>query len=466
MRGGCLARAVAAGGIYLPPGSGQPLDMKPGVQDFSALLIPELTIAARMGLAVAMAIVLGLAFEGIYKREERSSPGGIRTFPTLTVLGMVLYVLEPKSLVPFVAGLVGVSLWLYAHIRGEPAPREPAGDSPRPGLIVPATNLLAFALGPAALTQPAWMVVAVTVATVLLLESRGVLHRLVRQIPSDEVFTLGKFLILAGVILPLLPDHPISAWTPITPFKAWLALVAVSSLSYGSYLLQRYAPPRSGALWPAGLGGAYSSTATTVALAREQGRLGRLAAARPDLAVGIIVATAVMYLRINAVIAFFNLRLALLLLPAMAACFALAAAISVWGWLRRPRAEAPPASKLPAANPLQLGAAVTFAALFVILAIASAWVSREFGERGIYSLATITGLTDIDPFVLSLAQGGVAGMSLREIAAAILVAASSNNVLKGCYALAFGGVRAARPAATALFLLAALGVGLALLYAR
>ena len=148
--------------------------MKPGVQALSALLIPQLTIAARMGLALAMAIVLGLAFEGIYKREERTSPGGIRTFPLLTLLGLVLYSLEPKDLAPYIAGLVAVSLWLYAHIRSDsPAPQS-VGDAPRPGLMVPATNLLAYTLGPAALTQPSWVVVAITVATVLLLESRGV----------------------------------------------------------------------------------------------------------------------------------------------------------------------------------------------------------------------------------------------------------------------------------------------------
>ena len=440
--------------------------MNSGVESLPASLLPQLTVVGRMGLALAMAIVVGLAFEGIYKREERTSPGGIRTFPTLTVLGLVLYSLEPTHLIPYVAGLGAVSLWLYAHIRNSPVARDPVGDAPRPGLMVPATNLLAYTFGPVALTQPAWMVVAIAVAMVLLLESRGTLHRVVQEIPSDEVFTLGKFLILAGVVLPLLPDHPISEWTPITPFKAWLALVAVSSLSYASYLLQRYAPARFGALWPAVLGGAYSSTVTTVALAREQGRLGPLAAARPDLTVGIIVATAVMYLRIDVVIAFFNPQLGLLLVPAIATCCALAAAISGWRWLRRPRVAAPPVSKLSTANPLQLGTAMTFAALYVILAVASSWVSHDFGARGIYTLATLTGLTDIDPFVLSLAQGGVAGMSLRAAAVAILIAASSNNVLKGCYALAFGGARAARPAALALFLLAAVGIGLALLYAR
>jgi uncharacterized membrane protein (DUF4010 family) len=434
-------------------------------QDLSVDWLPQLAMAARMGLAVAMAVVLGLAFEGIYKRDERTSPGGIRTFPLLTLLGILLYALEPKYLLPYIGGLAAIALWLYGHIRGGPVPGDAAGDLPRPGLMVPATNLLAYTFGPAALTQPAWVVVAVAVVAVLLLESRRVLHRVAQQVSSDEIFTLGKFLILVGVILPLLPDHPISQWTPLTPFKAALALVAVSSLSYASYLLQRYAPARVGTLWPAILGGAYSSTAATVALAREQGRLGPLATARPDLGIGIVVATAIMYVRIDAVVAFFNMPLALLLLPPMAACCALAAAIAAWRWLKRARGQVPQAAKLPAANPLQLGAALTFAALFVILALASAWVSREFGSRGIYSLATITGFTDIDPFVLSLAQGGVTAMPLSGLAAAILIAASSNNVLKGCYALAFGGRRAAWPAASTLFLLAALGVGFALLYA-
>jgi len=440
--------------------------MKPAVAGLTISLIPQLTVAARMGLAIAMAIVMGLAFEGIYKRAERTSPGGIRTFPTLTLLGLVLYTLDPGNLAPYIAGLVAVSLWLYGHIRSEPAPREPSGDLPRPGLIVPATNLLAYTLGPAALTEPAWVVVGVAVATVLLLESRGPLHRLVLRVPSDEIFTLGKFLILAGVILPLLPDHPISDWTPITPFSAWLALVAVSALSYGSYLLQRYGPARLGALWPAILGGAYSSTVATVALAREQARLGPLAAARPDLTIGIIAATAVMYARFEVIVAFFNLRLALLLLPPMAICCALGAAIAGWQWLRHRRQAAPPMTKLPAPNPLQLGAAVTFAASYVILAVASAWVGHTFGRRGLYTLATLTGFTDANPFILSLAQGGVAGLSLGAAATATLLAASSNNVLKACYALAFGGARAARPAALALLLLAAVGTALALLYAR
>lgn len=412
--------------------------------------------AGHIGLAIAMAVLMGLAFEGVYKREERTSPGGIRTFPMLAILGVVLYLLEPKSLVPYVAGLGVVGIWLYAHIRCAPIP-----DTPRPGLMVPAANLLAYTLGPAALTQPAWLVVAATVAAVLLLEGRERLHRLVLMVPSYEVFTLSKFLILVGIVLPLVPDRPIVTWMPITPFKAWLALVAVSSLSYMSYLVQRYFPRPLDTLWYAILGGAYSSTATTVALARQQHRS---ATVQRDLAVGIVAATAMMYPRIDAVVALFDMQLAWRLLPGLLGLFALAICLASWLWYRYSRDASSSAATPEADNPLQLGTAVTFAVLFVALAAASSWVGRTFGQQGVHALAALTGLTDIDPFVLSLAQGSVAGMSLPSLAASILVATASNNVVKACYALAFGGARAELWPALALMVLAAAGAATALLY--
>jgi uncharacterized membrane protein (DUF4010 family) len=416
-------------------------------------------VAGRLGLAIAMAVFMGLAFEGIYKREQHTSPGGIRTFPLLAALGAMLFLLDAKSLLPFVAGLAAVAIWLYGHIqRGSDA------DIDGPSLVIPTANLLAYTFGPAALTQPPWIVVAAAVTAVLLLEGRERLHRLVRQIAPVEVFTLGKFLILVGIVLPLLPNHPIISWTPITPFQVWLALVAISTLSYASYLLQRYLPMKTGALLPGILGGFYSSTATTVALARRQKIAGKVPSA--DIAVGIIIATAVMYLRIDVVVALFNPGLARVLLPALVALFALGAAPAWAQWARRATAASAASADVPAENPLQLGTALTFAVLFVIIALASAWVSSSFGQRGVYALAGITGLTDINPFVLSLAQGGVGGMPVRALATAILIAVASNNILNACYALLFGGVRACLRPALVLFGLGLAALIAALLYQR
>jgi uncharacterized membrane protein (DUF4010 family) len=420
--------------------------------------LSALDVAGRLGLAIAMAVFMGLAFEGVYKREQQSCPGGIRTFPMLAALGAMLFLLDPGSLLPFIAGLAAVAIWLYAHIQ-----RAGSADIERPSLMIPTANLLAYTFGPLALTQPPWITVAAAVTAVLLLEGRERLHRLVLQVAPDELFTLGKFLILVGIVLPLVPDHPIISWTPISPFQVWLALVAISTLSYASYLLQRYLPGRTGALLPAILGGIYSSTATTVTLARRQRQAGVV---QTDIAVGIVVATAMMYLRIDVVVAIFNLSLAWVLLPPLLALFALAALIAGWQWSHRQRSVAVEMAQLTAANPLQLGTALTFALLFVIVALASAWVSASFGQRGVYALAALTGTTDINPFVLSLAQGGVSGMPLRGLATAILIAVASNNMLNALYALLFGGVRACLRPALVLFGLGVAGLGIALLYLR
>jgi uncharacterized membrane protein (DUF4010 family) len=414
--------------------------------------------AGRLGLALAMAVFMGLAFEGIYKRDQHGSPGGIRTFPMLATLGALLFLLDPHSLVPFIAGLLAVALWMFGHIR---LAANVAGELP--SLMIPTANLLAFTLGPAALTQPPWIVVAATVAAVVLLESRDTLHHWVQEVAPYEVLTLGKFLILVGIILPLVPDHRVVAWTPITPLQVWMALVAISSLSYASYLLQRYVPLRAGALLPAMLGGIYSSTATTVTLARRQKDAG---GTRPDIAVGIVIASAMMYLRIDVIVAIFNASLALLLLPVLVGLFATGAAVAAWQWWRRPRLQPEPADTLTAVNPLQLSTAVSFALLFVIVALASNWVRSSFGERGVYVLAALIGVTDVNPFVLSVAQGGVGGMSNAALGSAILIAVGSNNIVNAGYALLFGGIRACLRPASILGGLGALALLAALLYGR
>jgi uncharacterized membrane protein (DUF4010 family) len=68
--------------------------------------------------------------------------------------------------------------------------------------------------------------------------------------------------------------------------------------------------------------------------------------------------------------------------------------------------------------------------LFVLTSLLSTWATKEFGVTGVYSLAAIIGVTDIDPFVLNLAQGGTSGLSAGAVAAAIIIATSSNNLLK------------------------------------
>ncbi len=418
-----------------------------------------------VGLLLGLSLFLGLAFEDFFAHSDTKRPGGIRTFPLLAVVGGALYLFDPTRFIPFTAGLVVLGAWLAIFYRQHVREQDETGE-PNVGLVVPVLNVQAYLLGAIALALPPWVAVATTVTAVLLLTGREKLHALARRIELKEIITAGEFLILTGIILPLLPNTPVTTLTTITPRQVWLALVVVCTLSYASYLAQRYWVAAARGLWMAALGGLYSSTATTVVLARQAKSD---PAMRRNAQAGITLATAIMYLRILAVVAFFNLTLARVLAPSLC-CLSLAGLLICalqYRFAPLSSQDAKSVATLPAAavNPLELGPAALFAVLFIAVSFVSNWAKAQFGTSGIYTLAAIVGVTDIDPFVLNLAQGGTTGMSESALAAAVLIAASSNNILKALYAAFFAGGRATAISAAVLVLLAAAGVGIAFVVA-
>jgi uncharacterized membrane protein (DUF4010 family) len=310
------------------------------------------------------------------------------------------------------------------------------------------------------LAQPPWVAVAASVTAVLFIGTREELHGLTRIVPREELLTAGKFLILVGIILPLVPNQPITSATPLTPYHVWLAVVAVCALSYLSYLLQRYFSGENLRLLPAILGGLYSSTATTVVLAKRQREA---AGTQPSLSAGIIAATAVMYLRLGIIVALFDMQLALTLAPALGAAFAAGGALAAYEW-RRTIGQQSEGLGITGTNPLQVSTAITFAIIFVAVSLLTEWIRKAFGQIGVLALAALVGVTDIDPFVINIAQGGVSGLAISSLAAAILIAASANNLAKAAYALWFGGMQAGRRPALMLCGLAVLGFAAAAIY--
>lgn len=414
----------------------------------------QLLTVENLGILFGLSFFFGLSFEGFYFKSARSRPGGIRTFPLISLSGAILYALEPQFAMAFCIGLLVLGIWLYPYYKSEVSQDEPSNEN-ADGIMVPLCNVVAYLLGPVTLLQPPWFAIGLTVAAVSLLRARDRLHALAQRIPSPEIITLAQFLVLTGVVLPLLPNQPLTALTPITPFQVWLAVVVVSSLSYGSYLLQRLLSAEGSLFLTSILGGLYSSTATTVVLAR---RLKQDPRNRHEFQSGIVLATALMYLRIGVVVGIFNLPLALRLagpLVALAIAGGVLATLCLWLGKRSEQGEQVVAPQ--PGNPLELPAALIFAVLFVAISVGSNWVKVRFGRVGIYWLAAIVGVTDIDPFVLSVAQGGVAGLDKTAIAVAILIASSSNNVLKAIYSIAFAGWRRSVGIVLSLVVLSLLG---------
>lgn len=409
-------------------------------------------------LLLGLSLFFGLAFEEFNLRSGLQRPGGVRTFPLLALTGGLLYLLDTQRFLPLVAGLAVLGAWLaiayWQQLCDAPAEQRSVE------LVAPICNTLAYLTGPVALALPPWVAVTVTVAAVLLLTAREKLHALAQRLEMEEIVTAAKFLILTGIVLPLLPNEPVTTLTAITPYKAWLALLAVCTLSYVSYLLQRFLAPANSDLAVALLGGLYSSTATTVVLARTA----RAQPASSALAqAGIMLASSVMYLRILAIVAVFDWALAQRLAPVMVALFIVGAIVAALQYRGARNRSAAAPGETPR-NPLEITAAALFALLFVVISIATEWARAHFGTAGVDTLAAVVGFTDIDPFVLSIAQGGSGSMPVPAAATAILIAIASNNVLKASYAVAFAGWRASINAAAVLVVLGLAGIAATALF--
>ncbi|MFN8178406.1 MAG: MgtC/SapB family protein [bacterium] len=414
------------------------------LKDLFPMVPPD---ALNIALVLVLSFFVGLEREEHKQREGVYAFGGIRTFPLIGFVSYALARISAPALTPWIVGFAvvgGLMLLSYHH--------KLAGESPA-GLTTELSALVTYVVGGMVQREYYWMATTLSVLSVLLLDLKKGLEGLTKHVASDEIATVAKFLVLSVIILPVVPSRELTAFH-INPFKIWLVVVAVSGVSFASYLLQRALEGRGGVFLSAILGGAYSSTVTTVVLARQAKEEGR-----PHLFAGsILTASGVMYARLVILVAFFDRALAGKLGPAFAA---LAAAGALGGWLvsRRERASAAsPPLRHESKNPLELQAAFVFALVFVVILVLTHLARENLGKAGIYSLAAIMGITDVDPFILGLAQAGPMATPLPIAATAVVIAAASNNVIKAVYAYAFADRATGRRSLVLLLALALLGI--------
>ena len=403
--------------------------------------------------AVKIVLVLFLSFLLGLEREEKKTTqghyafGGVRTFPLIGLIGYSVALLSGGQILPVVvAFLVVGSFLLLSYWRKLSSPEAAGVTSEMSGLIT-------FLVGALVCYGHLWMATALSVASLMLLELKAALEGLATRIPSEEILTFAKFLLLSGVILPILPRQEFGRFH-INPFKTWLVVVAVSTISYGSYVLQKVTKEHGGVVLAAFLGGAYSSTLTTVVISRRAAH-----EEHPHLFSGcILIASGVMYVRLVALIALFNHQLARILAPPFFV-LAVAAIATGWIWSHRPDMQASDVKReYQPKNPLELGAAFLFALLFLAMLVATQLAVTYLGRAGVNVLAAIMGVTDVDPFIMGMTQAAGTLTPLRVAAAAVAIAAASNNLVKGIYAYSLAGKRTGIPSLSFLAGLAALGL--------
>ena len=278
---------------------------------------------------------------------------------------------------------------------------------------------------------------SLAVASALVLALKDWLHRLAQRIESRDVEATLKFAIVTLIILPLVPNEQFgpAPLDVLNPYQIWLMVVLISAVNFASYILVKVVGPEHGFGVTGLLGGLVSSTAVSLGFAQRSRKQPEHS---PALALGILLAWTVMFVRILVIVAIVNLALARQLLPVMGG-LALASLVLCYGLWRR-RVRSPGTADVKAGeNPFELWRAIQFGLAFGVVIFAARAAEVYLGETGLYLAGAVAGLTDVDAISLSMANLARAdSTSLGAAAATVVIATGANTLVKTGMALALG----------------------------
>jgi len=380
-------------------------------------------------LVVLFSLLIGLEQRRLHiELEFESLFGTDRTITLIGILGFILYIVMPENLALFFAGGFVLSAFLGIYYFNKIKIKNQWGFT---SLII---ALITYCLTPLVYLQPPWMVMLIVVTILIVVEIKESLFQFSKKFDRNEFTTLAKFIIIAGIVLPLLPYDPISKWINISAYQIWLSIVAVSSISYFSYLLKKFVFPNSGIILSAVLGGLYSSTATTIILAKKSKEENDVV----TITSGILAATGMMYIRILMLAWIFNFNVAMKLLPYFAAFVIISAVLIALLQIKSKTSNVEPLKVNNTQNPLEFKTALVFGLLFGFFAVLTNIVVANYGNMGVNILSFIVGVTDIDPYILNLFQHTDSNLHINTIVNATIIASASNNLIKMIYSLILG----------------------------
>ncbi|HXH02394.1 MAG TPA: MgtC/SapB family protein [Candidatus Competibacteraceae bacterium] len=394
-------------------------------------------------------ISLGIGlFIGLERERTPSARAGLRTFGLVALLGTTLALLGEKIASPWLlaAGLLACGLMTVAANLSH-------RDAEDPGTTTVVAVLLCYGYGAMVWYGYRTLAVMLTILTTLLLYFKAELHGMVARLTPRDRISILQFAVLALIILPILPDRDLGPYGVLNPHQIWLMVVLISGISLAGYAALRIAGPSRGAPLLGLLGGLVSSTATTLVYARHahaHATLERLAL------VVILTANLVVLLRLGVLTAVVAPAALPALLPLLGGGLLTGLGMGLWAWRSLREAAATPPLEL--ANPVEIRAALGFGLVYSVVLFLSAWLSDYAGSRGLYAVALVSGLTDVDAITLSsLRLYGLGKLGAREAATAIGLAVLSNLGFKlGMVMTVAGGVLARQVALG--FVLVALGL--------
>lgn len=379
-------------------------------------------------IALLLGALVGVEREKHRRNEHPGNFGGLRTYILFAQAGAISAWLSLHLQSPwlFVITVLIVALAVIAAYV-----LENQRTAASPGLTSEISAITVCLLGGAIMFGYAELAVMLGILTSAILTFKQPLHGLVAKIDIDDMYAGLKLLIASFIVLPLLPNHAIDPWQALNPYRLWLLVILISSMSLLGYIAVRWLGTAHGTVVTGISGGLASSTAATLSFARSS-KLQSDPLAADTQACGVLLAWLVMFIRVLVTVAIvYQPLLAPLLLPFTTMAVITAVMAGMYYWLGNRRYIAPQHSELKVSNPFSLVAAIKFGVLFAVILLLVKLTEQYAAAEGLYILAAVAGMTDVDAVTLSMTDYARRLPDALTVASAgVTIAALSNTVVK------------------------------------
>ena len=383
-----------------------------------------------LGIALAIGLLIGLE-RGWHTRDkgEGMRIAGLRTYGLIALLGGLWGILAQQAGI-ILMGFAFLSLTLILLIAYSKSLKK-FEDYSITSLIA---SLITFTLGAMTAFGHITLASATGVVITLLLGFKPLLHGWMNKLEQHELEATLKLLLISVVLLPILPNRGFGPWDAVNPYLIWWMVVLIAGISYLGYFAIRIVGFQHGPILTGVFGGLVSSSALTLNLSR----FSKMHTGMQDvLSAGILMACATMFVRTLLLVSILNIALFQLLIPAFAMMSAVSYAFAFLLWKNANDFQGH--QEITLENPFQLGMAIKFGIFLVGILLLSKLLQSYYGDLGAYVLAAASGIADVDPITLSMAQLSKEGMSLDVAANAILIAVAVNSAIKSTIAFVIGG---------------------------
>jgi len=381
---------------------------------FDTLILQQIVVSIVIGF------MIGLQRDIAYHRKKRNGFAGARTFAMIALIGYLsawinqkieFFVLVSFFVVGSFVLLSYIYKSFYKHLSGS---------------TTEFTMILTYILGLMVFYSQVQYAVVIAIILLILLDIKGRLKEFRTFVTPKDVQSTILFLVMTFIILPLLPDKAIDPFGVFNPYETWIMVVLIAGISFMGYIAIKVLGTQRGIYVTGIFGGLVSSTAVSITLSKiyalKQEFLKSFAGA-------IAISFSIMYIRVLIEAFVMNPTLAkAIMLPYLLASLL---AFAFVFYLYKQSCQTNQVEELHInSNPLEIIEALKLGMLFGVIFGSIAFFQSRFGDTGIYIVAFLSGLTDVDAITLSLSKLALSKISMEVAINGIVIATVVNSIVK------------------------------------